>query len=58
MGSWPATADAKGARETIHVNDLCYWPPGHNVKVAADAAGCRATERDARLLLPFGRRSL
>jgi hypothetical protein len=31
------TTDAKGARETVSTNDLFYWPPGHNVKVDADA---------------------
>jgi hypothetical protein len=31
------TTDAKGARETVSANDLFYWPPGHNVKVDADA---------------------
>ena len=31
------TTDAKGGRETVHANDLFYWPPGHNVKVDADA---------------------
>ena len=31
------TTDANGARETVHANDLFYWPPGHNVKVDADA---------------------
>jgi hypothetical protein len=31
------TTDAKGAQETVKVNDLFYWPPGHNVKVDADA---------------------
>jgi hypothetical protein len=31
------TTDAQGARETVNVNDLFYWPPGHNVKVDADA---------------------
>jgi hypothetical protein len=31
------TTDADGARETVHSNDLFYWPPGHNVKVDADA---------------------
>jgi hypothetical protein len=31
------TTDAKGARETVRANDLFYWPPGHNVKVDADA---------------------
>ena len=31
------TTDAKGAQETVTANDLFYWPPGHNVKVDADA---------------------
>lgn len=31
------TVDAKGTRETVQANDLFYWPPGHNVKVEADA---------------------
>ena len=31
------TTDTKGARETVNANDLFYWPPGHNVKVDADA---------------------
>ena len=31
------TTDADGARETVKQNDLFYWPPGHNVKVDADA---------------------
>jgi len=31
------TTDATGARETVRANDLFYWPPGHNVKVDADA---------------------
>jgi hypothetical protein len=31
------TTDAAGARETVNANDLFYWPPGHNVKVDADA---------------------
>ena len=26
-----------GAQETVNANDLFYWPPGHNVKVDADA---------------------
>jgi hypothetical protein len=29
--------DANGASETVTANDLFYWPPGHNVKVDADA---------------------
>ncbi|MEO8522905.1 MAG: cupin domain-containing protein [Acidobacteriota bacterium] len=31
------TTDAHGASETVNANDLFYWPPGHNVKVDADA---------------------
>lgn len=31
------TTDAKGVQETVNANDLFYWPPGHNVKVEADA---------------------
>lgn len=31
------TTDAGGAQETVNTNDLFYWPPGHNVKVDADA---------------------
>jgi hypothetical protein len=31
------TTDAKGAQETVNTSDLFYWPPGHNVRVDADA---------------------
>jgi len=31
------TTDANGAQETVNAHDLFYWPPGHNVKVNADA---------------------
>jgi hypothetical protein len=31
------TTDASGAQETVTADDLFYWPPGHNVKVDADA---------------------
>jgi len=31
------TTDANGMQETVNANDLFYWPPGHNVKVNADA---------------------
>ena len=31
------TTDPQGAQETVKANDLFYWPPGHNVKVEADA---------------------
>ncbi|KAF0162912.1 MAG: hypothetical protein FD157_3578 [Rhodocyclaceae bacterium] len=31
------TTDAIGVQETVKTNDLFYWPPGHNVKVDADA---------------------
>lgn len=31
------TCDAAGVKETVNADDLFYWPPGHNVKVDADA---------------------
>ena len=31
------TTDSKGTQETVNTNDLFYWPPGHNIKVDADA---------------------
>lgn len=31
------TTDANGVQETVDANDLFYWPPGHNVRVEADA---------------------
>lgn len=31
------TTDAIGVQETVQANDLFYWPPGHNVRVDADA---------------------
>ena len=31
------TTDAVGAKETVTAQDLFYWPPGHNVRVDADA---------------------
>ena len=31
------TTDAQGAQETVATHDLFYWPPGHNVRVDADA---------------------
>lgn len=31
------TTDAEGREETVNKDDLFYWPPGHNVKVEADA---------------------
>ena len=31
------TTNASGEQETVQANDLFYWPPGHNVKVDADA---------------------
>jgi len=31
------TTDGNGTQETVEANDLFYWPPGHNVKVDADA---------------------
>ena len=37
LGGQITTTDANGARETVNAHDLFYWPPGHNVKVDADA---------------------
>ena len=31
------TTDAEGNEETVRANDLFHWPPGHNVRVDADA---------------------
>lgn len=31
------TTDAAGKQETVNADDLFYWPPGHNVRVDADA---------------------
>jgi hypothetical protein len=31
------TTDAHGTQETVKAHDLFYWPPGHNVRVDADA---------------------
>jgi hypothetical protein len=31
------TTDPLGVEETAKANDLFYWPPGHNVRVDADA---------------------
>lgn len=31
------TTDRTGGQETVKAHDLFYWPPGHNVKVDADA---------------------
>ena len=31
------TTDAGGTHETVEAGDLFYWPPGHNVRVDADA---------------------
>jgi hypothetical protein len=31
------TTDASGQQETVRADDLFYWPPGHNVRVDADA---------------------
>jgi hypothetical protein len=37
LGGRLTTTDANGVRETVEAGDLFYWPPGHNVKVDADA---------------------
>ena len=31
------TIDASGKEETVAPHDLFYWPPGHNIRVDADA---------------------
>lgn len=31
------TTDEHGLQETVNASDLFYWPPGHNVRVDADA---------------------
>ncbi|MEJ7930130.1 hypothetical protein WG922_09100 [Ramlibacter sp. AN1015] len=31
------TTDEQGTQETVNAHDLFYWPPGHNVRVDADA---------------------
>jgi hypothetical protein len=31
------TTDATGTEETVHENDLFFWPKGHNVRVTEDA---------------------
>lgn len=31
------TTDADDVSETVEAGDLFYWPPGHNVRVDADA---------------------
>lgn len=31
------TTGADGVQETVEADDLFYWPPGHNVRVDADA---------------------
>ena len=37
LGGKLTTTDANGVQETVEADDLFYWPPGHNVKVDADA---------------------
>ncbi len=37
MSGQLTATDAKGIEEIVNGNDLFYWPPGHNVKVNADA---------------------
>lgn len=31
------TTSGSGETETVNAHDLFYWPPGHNVRVTADA---------------------
>jgi hypothetical protein len=37
LGGRLTTTDANGATERVAAGDLFYWPPGHNVRVDADA---------------------
>jgi hypothetical protein len=37
IGGQITATDANGEKETVKTNDLFYWPPGHNLKVDADA---------------------
>jgi hypothetical protein len=37
LGGRLTTIDADDVNETVEAGDLFYWPPGHNVKVDADA---------------------
>lgn len=41
------TTDASGTQETVGANDLFYWPPGHNVRVDADADIVMFSPQDA-----------
>jgi len=41
------TTDASGAEETVRAHDLFYWPPGHNVRVDADAEIIMFSPQDA-----------
>jgi hypothetical protein len=41
------TTDTVGAEETVRANDLFYWPPGHNVRVDADAEIVMFSPQDA-----------
>ena len=37
LGGRLITTDTHGVEETVAAGDLFYWPPGHNVRVEADA---------------------
>ena len=37
LGGRLTRTDANDVAETVEAGDLFYWPPGHNVKVNADA---------------------
>jgi hypothetical protein len=37
LGGRLTTTDADDVSETVEAGDLFYWPPGHNVRVDADA---------------------
>jgi hypothetical protein len=37
LGGTITTTGSDGKEETVNAGDLFYWPPGHNVRVDADA---------------------
>lgn len=41
------TTDHRGEQETVRANELFYWPPGHNVRVDADAEIIMFSPQDA-----------
>lgn len=45
------TTGADGTAETVNANDLFYWPPGHNVRVDADAEIIMFSPQDEHTLV-------